>query len=171
MLVLTRHSVCPPSIFSGFLGYDYCPNFYVGGSELVAGSVGMNFLWPNKKPESSSPSADRKPVDRRELSPHELFAYANDLELQLEKAEAQRADLLRELESYTGASANLTWDATGLLQQRAIDAEAQLERLRTSFKHLSVSHDSLSDDFAKLKEAKRLSDQSGREVRLQTIQS
>lgn len=124
----------------------------------------MEILWPRKKQEPSKPAASRKAVDRRELSPNELFAYTKDLEKQLEKSEAQRADLLRELEAYTGETANLTWDTTGLLQQRAIEAEVKLSRLDKSFHQLTVDHEGLSDDYAKLKEAKRLSDQSGREV-------
>lgn len=130
----------------------------------------MDLLWPSKKQDSSTPSPQHKSVDRRELSPNELYAYTKDVELQLEKSEAQRADLLLELEAYTGASANLTWDSTALLQQRAIGAEVKLARLEKAFNQLSVEHASLSDDFAKLKEAKRLSDQSGREVTLPSNQ-
>ena len=130
----------------------------------------MELLWPTRKQEASKPSARRKAVDRREMAPNELLAYTKDLELQLEKAELQRADLLRELEAYAGDSANLTWDSTALLQQRAVDADLRLLRLEKSFHELSVEHDGLSDDFAKLKEAKRLSDQSCREVTLFSIE-
>lgn len=133
---------------------------------ISGGAVGMDLLWPSKKQESSKPSPQHKAVDRRELSPNELYAYTKDIELQLEQSEAKRADLLLELEAYTGASANLTWDSTALLQQRAIGAEVKLTRVEKAFSQLSVEHASLSDDFAKLKEAKRLSDQSGREVTL-----
>lgn len=103
-------------------------------------------------------------VNVEQLSRNELLAYVEELRKYLELATRERDRLLRENEDYINNSVSATFDSSSFLRETLLSRESELQQKKTELEHLKAERDELVEDVAMIKEAKRLSDRSCREV-------
>jgi hypothetical protein len=115
----------------------------------------------------SSPT--QRVVNVEQLSRNELLAHVDELRKYVEVVTRERDRLLRENEDYINNSVSATFDSSSFLRETLLSRESELQLKKTEFEHLKAERDELLEDVAMIKEAKRLSDRSCREVCAQAL--
>lgn len=125
-------------------------------------------------------------VDVEQLSRNELLAHIEELRKHLQQVTDSRDRLHRENEDYINNSVSATFDSSSFLRETLLSRESELQQKNTELEHLKAERDELVEvrafmhltlftnaiatnlqcvqDVAMIKEAKRLSDRSCREV-------
>ena len=101
----------------------------------------------------------------RKLPREELISMLEVLQRQHADVCTQRDDLTRDVELLCLQAPSFTFDKGSFLQERVRNAESELARLSRKHEATLLELNDVSDDLVHLKDAKRLSDKSAREVR------
>ena len=112
----------------------------------------------------SAPQPPTQRVNVEQLSRNELLAHVEELRNYQEVVTRERDRLLRENADYVNNSVSATFDSSSFLRETLLSRESELQQKKTELKHLKAERDELIEDVAMIKEAKRLSDRSCREV-------
>lgn len=108
---------------------------------------------------------DRQGQCLDQLSREELLSHLEVLQRQFADVSSQKDELLRDVELFSSQSMNATFDKSSFLLERVRNAETELARLKDRYASVSVELNDVKEDQVHLKEAKRVSDRSAREVR------
>jgi hypothetical protein len=107
---------------------------------------------------------DRQGQSFNQLSREELLSHLEVLQRQFVDVSSQRDELSRDVELFSSQSMNATFDKSSFLLERVRNAETELARLKDRYVIVSVELNDVKEDQVHLKEAKRVSDRSAREV-------
>ena len=105
------------------------------------------------------------------LSTEELIARVEATQHKLEGLKLERDDLQRDVELLCMQSGSATFNSSSLLQERLFSVESELARLRTHCQRIELERVELREDHVALRQAKRQSDNSHREVRRAQLRS
>ena len=105
-----------------------------------------------------------KPQQLAKLSREELQSHLEVLQRQHAEVNTQRDELLRDVELLCQGMPSATFDPSSLLQERVRNAETELSRTKAKLRAVTSDLSDVTDDHAQMKEAKRISDRSAREV-------
>jgi hypothetical protein len=111
------------------------------------------------------------PSQVHNLSKDELMSHIEVIQRQLKEMTDQRNDLARDVELLCLDTGSATFDRSSVLQERVRNTDIELARLREAHNLAKAERDELQDDNVHLKQAKRVSDTSCREVRSQELRT
>lgn len=117
-----------------------------------------------RRAQPQSPTV--RDVDAEQLSRNELLAHVEELRKYIGVVTRERDRLQRENEDYINNSVSATFDSSSFLRETLLSKETELQQKGAELKHVKAERDELVEDVAMIKEAKRLSDRSCREVRI-----
>jgi hypothetical protein len=98
------------------------------------------------------------------LSRAELIAHLDILQRHYVELKSQRDVLQRDVDLFCIDSNAATFDKTSFLQERCRTAEAELGRMKSELSAATIELHDVKEDNLLLKEAKRVSDSSARQV-------
>lgn len=106
-----------------------------------------------------------KAAELSTLSREDLVSRFEVLQKQYLEVCTQREELTRDVELLCLQSTSFTFDKGSFLQERVRSAEVELARLTVTHDAVLVELNDMKEDHVHLRQAKRLSDKSAREVR------